>query len=143
MRTIGFTGLSAAPIYLFEDDGPLKAHPSYRSAKAGDVEAALDLITDLVLPKQILATLDRAMAPFASRDIIVAAPHALEATGDNAIPQVFAALIRALLNGHLDEDIIQINQTFSRERTPWSGSLPGPSSPGKWPRDGNMSSWTT
>lgn len=40
------------------------------------------------------------------------APHALEATGDNAIPQVLAAVCAMVTAGTADTDIVQVTRVF-------------------------------
>jgi hypothetical protein len=72
------------PVWRFPDDSALKAHPAYRDAKAGEVAAAVSLVTDLALP--FLAEVRAKFPPGAC----FVAPHAREAAGDNAIPQVLS-----------------------------------------------------
>ena len=88
-------------LYLFETDKELKQHPSYVAAKAGDVGSALRLVSDLAL-----ATIYGATARFTKEDIFVA-PHAKEATGDNAIPKVFAEVCALVYQATTDTDIVQ------------------------------------
>lgn len=64
---------------IFDNDSPLKRHPDYRKAKAGDFRAALNLISDLVW-LEINQYKDR----FA-KDCIFVAPFARESTGDNYV----------------------------------------------------------
>ncbi len=90
MRTRGFPASLTAPLFLFRDDAPLKAHAAYNAAKSGDPAAAVQLVMDLAEP---LAHQVKAAIP---SNAIFVAPHAKEAPGDNAIPQVLArALARA------------------------------------------------
>jgi hypothetical protein len=106
MRTRGFpTGLGK-PLSLFGDDAPLKAHPLYRRAKAGGAEAAAVLVMDLARP---LA--EQARADFAPGTVYVA-PHALEASGDNAIPQALAEAVANAAAGEADLDIVQTTRVF-------------------------------
>lgn len=84
----------------------LKAHPTYREAKAGDIPAAVRLVSDLALPflvqnKHLL-----------SQEACYVAPHAREATGDNAIPQVLAQACAMVSGGVADDDIVQISRVF-------------------------------
>jgi len=43
---------------------------------------------------------------------ITVAPHAVEASGDNAIPEVFALLIAAICDARRDRGIVQLNKVF-------------------------------
>ena len=91
VRTLGFPAGMAGPFFLFRDDAPLKAHAAYPAAKSGDPAAAVRLVMDLAEP---LADQVRAAT---QPNVIFVAPHAREAPGDNAIPQVLArALARAV-----------------------------------------------
>ncbi|MGI8604457.1 MAG: hypothetical protein ACR2OZ_15900 [Verrucomicrobiales bacterium] len=85
-RIHGFPPDVVEPIWLFPDDTSLKAHPAYARAKAGSEGSAVELVSDLALPFLIQAR--NQLPPGAC----FVAPHAREATGDNAIPQVLAAL---------------------------------------------------
>jgi len=94
------------PDSLARTDAVLKAHPAYRDAKAGSVEAATRLVLDLAIPFLVgAATRFPASAWFV-------APHALEASGDNAIPQVLAAACSLASGGTLDNDIVQTTRVF-------------------------------
>lgn len=106
MRCAGFGRAAPKPLFLFDSDAPLKAHPDYRAAKAGDTEAAIRLVRDLGRP--LVPMVQAAFPPGA----LYAAPHAIEASGDNAIPQVLAAALAEAAGGRLDEDIIQANRVF-------------------------------
>lgn len=105
-RSHGFPPEADTPIWLFPDDSALKAHPAYRAAKAGEVAAAVSLITDLALP-----FLAEVRAKFPSGACFVA-PHAREAAGDNAIPQVLSQAAAMIAGGESDTDIVQISRVF-------------------------------
>ena len=94
------------PIWLFPDDSTLKAHVGYKDAKAGDVAAAVALVSDLAFPF-LCEVRDRLPA-----SACFVAPHAREATGDNAIPQVLAQACAMLTGGEADTDIVQISRVF-------------------------------
>lgn len=94
------------PFSLFRTDAPLKAHPCYADAKAGGVEAATHLILDLALPFVVAAV------KHLPTSACFVAPHAREATGDNAIPQVLAAACALAAGASLDTDIVQITRVF-------------------------------
>ena len=79
----------------FNTDSSIKAHTSYLKAKAGDPEAALDLISDLALA-WLLGVKDRF-----SVSCTFVAPHAKEVSGDNAIHQALAAVCALVFNGNV------------------------------------------
>ena len=106
LRTCGFPPGLGAPLSLFRDDVPLKAHPDYRAAKSGEPAAAVKLVMDLAEP-----LVDRARLPVAT-DAIFVAPHALEAPGDNAIPQVLARALARAGGAEADRDIVQRTRVF-------------------------------
>lgn len=72
---------------MFDNDSILKAHPLYQEAKARGKEAAVELIADLAL--DFLVKIKSKLL----ENIIFVAPHAREATGDNAIPQVLLPVL--------------------------------------------------
>jgi hypothetical protein len=91
---------------IFDNDSPLKRHPDYRKAKAGDFRAALNLISDLVW-LEINQYKDR----FA-KDCIFVAPFARESTGDNAIPQVMAEIFALVCGATADRGLVQITKVY-------------------------------
>ena len=94
------------PFALFNKDQQLKAHVAYPRAKAGDEAAALDLLLDVAV-----AWLYEHRARFAPR-LVYVAPHAQEATGDNAIPQALAAVCAAVWGGTADSRIVQSDRVY-------------------------------
>lgn len=91
---------------IFDNDSPLKRHPDYRKAKAGDFRSALNLISDLVW-LEINQYKDR----FA-KDCIFVAPFARESTGDNAIPQVMAEIFALVCGASADRGLVQITKVY-------------------------------
>jgi len=80
LRRLGFPAGTCA-FALFDRDAGIKMHPSYKAAKSGDVAAALALVTDLAGDWLFLH--EKRFKPGA----VFVAPHAKEASGDNAITQ--------------------------------------------------------
>jgi hypothetical protein len=105
-RNHGLPPEADMPIWLFDDDAPLKAHFAYREAKAGDIPAAVSLVSDLALPFLIQ---NKHQLP---QEACYVAPHAREASGDNAIPQVLAQACAMISGGTADDDIVQISRVF-------------------------------
>lgn len=93
-------------VWLFEVDQALKAHPAYAMAKAGDWQSALTLISDLAL-----AGIHANRDTFGS-DCIFVAPFAREASGDNAIPQVFAEVCAMVMGMRADQSIVQTTKVY-------------------------------
>lgn len=88
----------------YRNDRPLKADVDYAAAKAGHPEAAARLVE-----RQAPELAAQAKARFGS-DVTFVAPHAEEATGKNAIPQLLAAYLAHHTGGRVDEDIVQSNR---------------------------------
>ncbi|WP_244222682.1 phosphoribosyltransferase [Cupriavidus lacunae] len=106
-REYPFPGSAGSPHFLYRSDAELKAHPSYKAAKAGSTDAAIQLIVDLA-PPLVARLLDEG---FPSSCIFVA-PQAREAEGENAIPQVLAMYLHHDLDGAVDESIVQTTKVF-------------------------------
>ena len=106
IRRHGFPDHIKEPFWLFENDAILKAHPLYQEAKAGGKEAAVELIADLAL--DFLVDIKDKLP----ENAIFVAPHAREATGDNAIPQVLAAACAMVMQSQVETDIVQITRVF-------------------------------
>ncbi len=93
-------------MFLFRADASLKAHAAYKQAKAGDKNAALELVLDLAV-----AWLYEHRERFAP-GLVFVAPHAQEATGDNAIPQTLAAVCAEISGGVVDTEIVQSDRVY-------------------------------
>lgn len=106
IRRYGFPQEVNEPFWLFSDDAALKAHHRYREAKAGDVEAAVELVADVAL--DFLVSIKDKLPS----EAIYIAPHAREATGDNAIPQVLATVAAIVAQGEVETDIVQVTRVF-------------------------------
>jgi hypothetical protein len=94
------------PFAMARTDTVLKAQSGYAEAKAGIADAAIELIASMALP--FIAEIARQLPANAW----YVAPHAREATGDNAIPQVLAAACAAASGGLIDTDIVQTSRVF-------------------------------
>jgi len=105
IRSSGFSA-AVSVVHLWRDDAPLKAHAAYRLAKAGDQDAALELVVDLAVAW--VSGLRNQFKP----GLIYVAPHAQEATGDNAIPQTLSAVCAGVLDGVVDTEIVQSDRVY-------------------------------
>lgn len=106
IREYGFPVSLGNPYFLFEQDSDLKAHPDYARAKAGDEEAAFELVWDLAYDFLLQ------LRPYLPASAIYVAPFAAEASGDNAIPQVLAVACAMIEDGEFDENIVQITRVY-------------------------------
>jgi len=107
IREFAFPAHVETPLFLFPTDAQLKADPDYLAAKAGNAKAAVELVARLGLP-----LLEKAGASITDvESTIVVAPHAKEASGDNAIPQVLASML-SFVCGDLDIGIVQSSRVF-------------------------------
>jgi hypothetical protein len=97
---------NAQAIWLFDADQALKTHSSYTPAKAGDWQSALTLVSDVAL-----AGIHAHRGKFDS-DCIFVAPFAREASGDNAIPQVFAEVCGMVFGASADQTIVQTTRVY-------------------------------
>ena len=105
IRRLGIpTGL--VPLACFTKDASLKASQHYTQAKAGDERAALDLVMQLAVIWLIEQT--ERFEP----GLCYVAPHAQEATGDNAIPQTLASVCAILYEGSVDQEIVQSDRVY-------------------------------
>jgi hypothetical protein len=105
IRAFGFPA-SISAVHLYSQDAPMKAHPAYRQAKAGDRDAALELVVKLAA-----TWLVQHQARF-KPGLYFVAPHAQEASGDNAIPQTLASVCAELYGGCVDTEIVQSDRVY-------------------------------
>jgi N12 class adenine-specific DNA methylase len=107
IRRRGIPVSADPPIFSYRDTKPLQAHPDYKAAKAGDVEAAVRFVRDLVKPETVAEARRRFNA-----NTIFAAVSAREATGDNAIPQVLARGYAQAVGAVADRNIVQVESVY-------------------------------
>lgn len=103
-RKTGYPSDAPEPVHVFRNDAPMKADPNYKAAKAGDVDAAIALVKAIV-PDAIVA---KAKEKFGA-DAVYLPVHAIEATGENAIPTTFAAMLAQRTGATLATGIVQSN----------------------------------
>jgi hypothetical protein len=105
-RKLGFPPEVFGALFIFRDDSTLKKHAAYREAKAGDAASAVKLVRDLGAP--LLSQICRG----AMRADYFVAPHAREASGDNAIPQVLASACAAVCAAQVDTAVVQTTRVY-------------------------------
>ncbi len=106
MRVYSFPK-NIVPISCFKDDRTLKRHPDYRAAKAGDIQAAIRIVLDLVTPEAIAA----ARLQY-GEDVVYLPVMAQEMAGHNQIPNALAMHYAAKAGGVKGSGIFQMNKTF-------------------------------
>lgn len=104
-RAQGIPAGASEPVATFRNDRPLKAHPDYKAAKAGDKEAAARLVEALVKPENLAAAREKF-----GEDVTYVPVIAEEMTGHNAIPGLLAELYAAAAGASTTQDIYQSNQ---------------------------------
>ncbi|MCP9925847.1 hypothetical protein KBY79_11575 [Synechococcus lacustris C3-12m-Tous] len=129
IRSHPFPDVAALPYWIWDDDQTLKAHPAYRQAKAGEQDAAIDLVWDLAM--DFLQTL----LPKLPLELTYVAPYAREASGDNAIPLMLASACAEVLHGEVETEIVQASRVFhtgakAMERLLLRPQFDGPVTPG-------------
>lgn len=109
-REFGFPATVQEPLFVFRSDNEIKSHTCYTAAKSGNTQAAIDLVGAFAVPllNKLVGLVDGEQIP---ANHIVVAPHAREASGDNAIPQVLAALL-SFAGGRLDENVVQTSKVY-------------------------------
>lgn len=90
----------------FRNDRPLKSHSDYRAAKDGSIEAAVNVIADIVPDSLLAEVADR----FDGMSFV--AVHAQEAGGVNKLPVALATRLAIAADGNVDQDIVQAGRTY-------------------------------
>lgn len=112
---------TARHFHCFTRDEDIKQHPAYKQGKAGDTDAALDLIEELALDP-LLAL--RGKFPEGS---IYVSPFAREASGDNALPLILSLVCAELYSGISETDIVQKERVFHTGADPMERLIARPS----------------
>jgi len=101
------TGWDSFPdVAIIADESTVKKHPSYPAAKAGDIAAAKQLVID-VLNQDAVDSIKKALGRGAP---LLTPVYAVEETGINRLPAVFAEVLGERLGLSVNEEIVQINR---------------------------------
>lgn len=92
-------------VVIHSPETAVKKHPAYEAAKAGDVEAAMQLTWDTVSDEAIETLIDIGSA----WEPIFVSVHAEERVGVNAIPEVLAEYLGHVLDWKVESDVVQAN----------------------------------
>ena len=97
---------------------PVKAHPHYADAKAGDIDQAAPAAKQLAAHFLTDAALDR-IRRLTSAETWLVPVHALEGGGHNRIPGAFAELLAEKLGLEVETSIVQANVVNHTGATGW------------------------
>ncbi len=130
-RRFGIPPEAGAPISSYPHAGRLKMHPAFAAAKAGDLAAAVRLVSDLVSPKMA----EEVRRRFGPDDLFVPV-IAEEASGRNAIPRQLAEHLAAIAGAHTATGIVQTTRSYhtgagAMERLISRPRFAGPVQPGR------------
>lgn len=103
------------PVEIVADTPVAQGHPSYAAAKQGDLEAALQLVSDLLTEDRVASLRLR----FGDREPLLAAVHGVEGTSVNAIPQVMAGYLSSRLGWEPVRSLVQINRVGHTKSSGW------------------------
>ena len=92
-------------VLIHATESAVKQHPAYKAAKAGDDDAA----TDLVLATFSLDETFQLENLVPGRTPTLVSAHAFEREGVNAIPEVFADQLGKMLGWPVDTGVVQVN----------------------------------
>lgn len=111
IQTESFPKVARTPLHEFPDviihagETAVKKHPRYKEAKAGDSEAAFDLVQATINDEQV----ETLKSLLNGRTPLLVSAHAYESEGVNAIPEAFADELAQRLGLLVDGGIVQTN----------------------------------
>jgi len=92
-------------VIIHAPETAVKKHPRYKDAKAGDSDAAIELVQTTINDEQVEAL----KILLSGRTPLLVSAHAYEAEGVNAIPEAFADELAGRLALLVDNGIVQTN----------------------------------
>lgn len=116
---------ASQPLCVYREASILKLDVDYRAAKAGDGAAAARLVARHAGP--LVASVRAA----AVTGLTIATPHAEEASGDNAIPQVLGSFLATVAGLQIDDTIVQTSRAFHTGADPMERLISRPRSGGE------------
>jgi N12 class adenine-specific DNA methylase len=131
-RSQGVPKAAAETVHTFTKDADIKAHARYREAKAGDWQAAVAVVDDLVPD----VDLQRARERFGT-DVVYVPVIAEEASGRNKLPNALAELYAQATGAAVEPSAItQVNRAFHTGARPMDRLISrpifaGPVEPGR------------
>lgn len=93
-------------MHILADESTVKKHPEYMAAKAGDIAAAKQLVSDVLNAEAV----NRIKLALGGTSPILTPVYAFEETGVNRIPAVFAEVLGEKLGLQINDEIVQINR---------------------------------
>jgi hypothetical protein len=105
-------------VVILSEEAPVKKHPNYSDAKAGDIDQAApaakrlaaDFVTDVALAQ---------VRQLISEATYLLPVHALEEAGHNRIPGAFAELLAEKLGLEVETSIVQANVVNNTGAAGW------------------------
>jgi hypothetical protein len=92
-------------VIIHSPESAVKKHGAYEEAKAGDSDAAFQLVQETISPDAVQNVIDLA----GNRTPLLTSAHAFEKTGVNAIPEALADELGEQTGFPVDGSIVQIN----------------------------------
>lgn len=92
----------------------VKAHPSYTAAKAGDLDAALQLVDGV-----LNASMVRSLRRYRDENPILTPVHGVEGTSVNNIPIAMGVRLEQRLGYSVESDIVQISKAGHTGASGW------------------------
>lgn len=98
-----WNGFPDALIHAQEDQ--VKGHVTYKAAKAGNYDAAIQLVLETMSDDVVMSLLDH----FVESSPALVSVHAEESVGVNAIPEVMADILAHILGWDVERFVVQAN----------------------------------
>lgn len=105
MTIIRFPWGQFPAVWIHANESEVKKHFAYRAAKAGNPDAAYQLVSEMWSEKVVA----RLVSTFENHQVTLVSAHAIETAGVNAIPEAFAGFLGQKLDWLTDSRIVQIN----------------------------------
>lgn len=100
---------------IVADTALVQGHPAYRPAKQGDLDAALQLVSD-VMSDDLIARLREKYAAFRP---LLTGVHAVEDVSVNVIPQAMVAWLARQIGLEMESSLVQVNRVGHTKASGW------------------------
>lgn len=97
-------------VFIHASESAVKQHAAYSAAKAGDVSAAIALVSTTI----DYAIVDQLRQLAQGHDPVLISVHAQESAGVNIIPQVLAGFLASHLGWPVETHVVQSNMSVTR-----------------------------
>jgi hypoxanthine-guanine phosphoribosyltransferase len=106
---------ASTDVDIVADTALVQGHPAYRSAKQGDLDAALQLVSDVVSDDQIA----RLREKYAASRPLLTGVHAVEGVSVNVIPQAMVAWLARQIGLEMENSLVQANRVGHTKASGW------------------------